>query len=80
MSASSGCWTSASICVGGKSERYVAATDGDGVCVEDDEVDVVGVVRLAGFGAILDGDGDVGMWRDLQRVSDFRDLSAQQML
>ena len=80
VSASAGCWTSASICVGERRRRYVAATHGDGVCVEDDEVDVVGVVRLAGFGAVLDGDGDVGVWRDLERVGDFGDLSAKKML
>ena len=43
----------------GRERRDVAAEDGDGVCVEDDEVDEVGVARLAGFGAVFDGDGDV---------------------
>ena len=68
MSASAGCWTSARICVRGRERRDVAAEDGDGVCVEDDEVDE------------FDGDGDVGVGRDLEGVCDFGDLSAEETL
>lgn len=80
VSASAGCWTSARTCVRGRERRDVAAEDGDGVCVEDDEVDEVGVARLAGFGAVFDGDGDVGVGRDLEGVCDFGDLSAEETL
>ena len=64
----------------GRERRDVAAEDGDGVCVEDDEVDEVGVARLAGFGAVFDGDGDVGGGRALEGGCDFGDLSAEEKL
>ena len=64
----------------GRERRDVAAEDGDGVCVEDDEVEEVGVARLAGCGAVVDGEGDVGGGRDLEGVCDFGDLSAEETL